>query len=106
MKKVLIGILVFGILLCSVGCSLGSDFSELQGTWRYESFDYASRTIRIDGAQMYMRIGTTDEFQYGQEIIKENGEYYVYYSGGEKELISVSNDGKEITHNGKTYEKQ
>lgn len=106
MKKVLIGILIFCVLLCSVGCSLGSNFSELQGTWCYENYDYVDRTIRIDGAQMYMRIGTTAEYQCGQEIIKENGEYYLYYSDGEKDEISISSDGEELIFNGKTYEKQ
>ena len=108
MKKVLIGILIFCVLLSSVGCSLGNDFSKFQGTWVYEG-DIYKNYIEIKGDFAYERIvsnAVDDQWPLGVGLIKEGNNFYIVYSDGVKDEICVSNDGKELIFNGKTYEKQ
>lgn len=108
MKKVIIGFLIFGIVLCSVGCSLGSDFSKFQGTWIYEG-DIYIEYIEIKGDFAYQRFVSDtvdDEWPLGVGLIKEGDKFYIVYSDGDKDEISVSSDGKNLTFHGDTYKKQ
>lgn len=106
MKKIIICLLLGSIIFSFIACGTQTKFSEFQGTWSYQDDVFADRKIRINDAQVYMQIGTQSEFSIGLELIKENGKYYVLYSGGEKEAISLSNDGKELTFQGYVYRKQ
>ena len=107
MKKIIVCLLVFSIILSLVACSTQTKFDKFQGTWVYKE-DIYEKHIRIEGDYIYQGItskAADNEWALGYGIIKENGKFYVNFSDSKQE-ISVSDDGTKLYYQGETYYKE